>query len=117
MVVDFPDACLRVHSSLHWNHVDFGRENAILTCFLSAIWFGYLLYVAFKALGKLILDVGLLLAYHCDGYGNFSSYMYIYTHDYLNELCPVGTIVLVSIQIVEYVWLTYFAQTNNNTFF
>ncbi|KAH7511881.1 uncharacterized protein LOC107431865 isoform X2 [Ziziphus jujuba] len=26
------------------------------------------LEVAFKALGKLILDVGLLLAYHCDGY-------------------------------------------------
>lgn len=27
--------------------------------------------VAFKALGKLILDVGLLLAYHCDGYGKY----------------------------------------------
>ncbi|CAL5360621.1 unnamed protein product [Camellia sinensis] len=28
------------------------------------------LEVAFKALGKLILDVGLMVAYHCDRYGN-----------------------------------------------
>ncbi|GMQ06669.1 hypothetical protein CsSME_00051161 [Camellia sinensis var. sinensis] len=30
------------------------------------------LEVAFKALGKLILDVGLMVAYHCDRYGNSS---------------------------------------------
>lgn len=30
--------------------------------------------VAFKALGKLILDVGLMLAYHCDLYGKSSMY-------------------------------------------
>ncbi|KAF2304566.1 hypothetical protein GH714_033615 [Hevea brasiliensis] len=30
------------------------------------------LEVAFKALGKLILDVGLMVAYHCDQYGNIS---------------------------------------------
>ena len=29
----------------------------------------YLWYVAFKALGKLIFDIGLMLAYHCDQYG------------------------------------------------
>ena len=29
-------------------------------------------FAAFKALGKLILDVGLMLAYHCDQYGKFS---------------------------------------------
>lgn len=27
------------------------------------------LLVAFKSLGKLLLDVGLMLAYHCDTYG------------------------------------------------
>lgn len=36
------------------------------------IFFVFLLQcLAFKALGKLILDVGLLLACHCDRYGKF----------------------------------------------
>jgi len=33
------------------------------------LFFGH---VAFKALGKLIFDVGLLVAYHCDQYGKIS---------------------------------------------
>lgn len=37
-----------------------------LTLWLLNIYFHY---AAFKALGKMILDVGLLLAHHCDQYG------------------------------------------------
>lgn len=32
--------------------------------------------VAFKALGMLMMEVGLMLAYHCDQYGMFSLFMF-----------------------------------------
>lgn len=46
---------------------------------LSESAFVNLTCAAFKALGKLILNVGFMLAYHCDRYGNFFS-LWMYMH-------------------------------------
>lgn len=42
--------------------------------------------LAFKALGKLILDVGLMLAFHCDQYGKFSNISTVHLHPFKKDM-------------------------------
>jgi len=50
--------------------VYFLLDGKVIGCSSSFIYFQR---VAFKALGMLIFDVGLMLAYHCDQYGKTRS--------------------------------------------
>lgn len=44
--------------------------------------------VAFKSLGKLLLDVGLMLAYHCDRYGILIMlHIRFYVEKYIESRC------------------------------